>query len=370
MTLVADVRSLSQSTTTITTNAEVAQFLQDGANTVVRIIPGDILSYASTEASVNTALGYSAGTAKVIGVRRGNYECKRIPKSMQYSQAGDLIVTSMFKGSAIKPVYFYKDGKIFIKPDPSISVTAYVDVVKAPSMTSSTTGTKLGELDTAVVMYAASLDCLAMASYWTENTFSLISSSITRSTTVISKIDTNIVRATSALSDAEANRTNADTNRAGFTASTSEYKDAILKSRYLVDASSELSNGNDAEYYLSDEDTELVTANLNIASQEINRARASLEGLGGSNQAVNIMNESVAMAIKAIDTINDALRIEAALEDTLSKTLQLSVANSQMYLERSSNMLQRFYTEIDRFVGSDPQMMALGLVGGSGSDST
>ena len=52
--------------------------------------------------------------------------------------------------------------------------------------------------------------------------------------------------------------------------------DALTKAKSLVDDDSGMSSGKDAEYWLADEDTEMITANMSVANAEISRAGSEL----------------------------------------------------------------------------------------------
>lgn len=61
-----------------------------------------------------------------------------------------------------------------------------------------------------------------------------------------------------------------------WSAQASDAQDALDKAQYLIDSATNLSTGQDAEYHMNDEDTELVSMNVQVAAQEINRANANI----------------------------------------------------------------------------------------------
>lgn len=244
MTLVSKVRAISGSSTE-TTDAQIVNFLTAGATFLINSIPTSLLAHmASASSNITSSSGYDTTTEKILSVTRSGIECDQLPLDQVYAHNDLITATSIHKGSTLFPRYFIRSGKVFIKPDPTAVQPGVVYEVKRPTITTSTTTTVLDELENPMINYAAALDLMSLSGYWA---------------------DTAIGKALSTGTD---------------------YQDAMDKAKNLVDNSTALSNGRDAEYHSSEEDTEMVASVLSIAAQEINRALAALRTSENGSQAV------------------------------------------------------------------------------------
>lgn len=235
MTLISKVRAISGSSTE-TSDAQVVNFLTAGATFLINSIPTGLLAHMATSSSnISGSSGYDITTEKVFSVTRGGIECDQLPQDQTYAHNDIVTATSIHKGSTVFPKYFIRNGKVFIKPDPTVGQPGIIYEVKRPSITTSTTTTVLDQLENPMLNYAAALDLMSLSGYW------------------------------------------ADTAIGKALLTGSDYQDAMDKARNLVDNSTALSNGQDAEYYSNDEDVEMITGVLNIAGQEINRALAAIK---------------------------------------------------------------------------------------------
>ena len=115
-TLISRVRAISQSTTSETPDTEVIEFLKQGANFLVNSLPLEKLWFASKSVAITTTTGAPVTTDKIISVTRNDLACVEIPTDMIYTQSTTSILgsESMYKGSAIFPVY-YKINKLTLR---------------------------------------------------------------------------------------------------------------------------------------------------------------------------------------------------------------------------------------------------------------
>ena len=261
MTLISKVRGMSKTTTAISSNVQVVNFLNAGAKYVVQVTPDSMLGFLETTTTISTASGITVNTNKVSSVRRNGIECDPIDKRLAYAyQTTTVTVTSLTKGSAIFPKYFERGGKIFIKPDPTTAQSGAVDYIAAPTITISTSNTSLDNLENPMVLYAAALDSLAAYGYYNKKFSDAVYD-------VISSTDV------------------------------SGYSDALEKAQYIIDSSTSLSQGEDMEYYLAQEDPEMISAGINMAQQEVNRALASLK-----NKEINSRSDSHQKSIQYLQS--------------------------------------------------------------------
>jgi hypothetical protein len=242
-TLISKVRNLSQTTTSETSDAVVGLFCSAGAIFVVNAIPTALLSFMGTDSTnITSSTGYDVLNDRVIMVRRNGIVCDELPKEKIYAYSGALTTTSLFKGSAIFPKFYIQQGLVYIKPDPTTGAIGLITSIAVPAITSATTTTVLDEIENPLVLYAAALDCMAASSYWSAKSLA-------------SLFDT-----------------------AG------DARDALDKAKALVDSSTLLSQGEDAEYFLAQEDAEMIASNIQIAAQEVNRALAEMRDTDSAKQ--------------------------------------------------------------------------------------
>ena len=222
------VRAITGSTTVITSDVEVVGFLKSGGNYVVNNIPKELLFFAYTNTNVSSSAGVVVPQNTIISVNRGSYDADRIDSKYGYARSSTL--TSLYKATAFHPSYIVDNGKVYIDPTPTTATSSLgtVTYIKMPTIgtTTSSTNLTIAPVENPIILYAAALDCTAISTYWGQLTTGA--------------------------------------------------QDALDKAQYLIDSSSNLTNGQDAEYHMNDEDSELVSMNVQVASQEVNRATANI----------------------------------------------------------------------------------------------
>jgi len=242
-TLVAKVRSITGSDTTVTSNAEVVEFLSDGYDYILNQVPVAKLAYAGVDSTnITGSTGYDITHSHILSVRRNGFTCVQIPEDMVYSQSNQLGTESLFQATNIFPVFYVRTGLVYIKPDPTAGSPGKVTKLDFPTLTSSTTSTVYRELDAVAVLYAAGLDSYAQSGYW--------------SSKYAADLD----------------------NASG------DFRGALNKAKVLIDDSTSLSQGQDVEYYIQNEDTEMMSGIVQVARQEVERAMAEIQNGNLTNQ--------------------------------------------------------------------------------------
>mgnify|MGYP005819089449 CR=1 FL=1 len=231
-TLIDRVRGNTGSSTSISSDQEVLDHLQSGAKYVLNSLPINVIQmFGTLTTTVATDTGVSCSDKyRVLSVRRGDFECEPAPLEQYYAYSTALSVTSLNQRSTIFPVYFKRDGVIYPKPAPTTSVNGTVTYIGLPTFDEDTSTHLYNELDNPMVLYASGLDALQITRYW---------------------VNLGLIEAQG---------------------STGEARDALNKAKNLIDNSTALSNGNDAEFYLNEEDSEMIQSNISIAAQELKRA--------------------------------------------------------------------------------------------------
>jgi hypothetical protein len=243
-TLVSKVRAFSKSTTTITSNSEVVNFITAGAVFLTNSIPKDLLEWSASDSSnITHSNGFivSGSTAnvgdRIVSVRRNGIVADQIPQERIYAESGVLTTSSLFTGTTIYPKWYMQNGRVYIKPNPTTGAIGKVTYVGVPSITTGTSNTAYNSIENPMILYGAAMDCLAIS-----GKYGLIALN-------------------------------------ALTETTGDARDALDKAQYIIDASSKLSQGEDVEYYIAQEDTEMMLANVQVAAQEVNRALAEIRGM-------------------------------------------------------------------------------------------
>ena len=223
----------------------ITDSLSDAAKEIINLAPANFLWSTTTTSGDQTSNGFALIGIKVLSVVRENgvdgqyVECKEVPLNFERKVQD---VNSMFYPSKQEPVFFRKDAAINVYPAPGASPNAFkVNYVVFPAIayTESMGDNQFPvDWDSALVYGAALRNC---------NRF-------------IADVDT-------------------------------EYNDATLKAQNLVDGAtmSGDTEPQSTQYWLNDEDPEMVQATLTTAGQELSRAQALL----GKRQAMQQTYENM-----------------------------------------------------------------------------
>jgi hypothetical protein len=227
-TLVSKVREITKSSSDVTNNQSVIDYLSSGAQYVISGLPSHMLHIAATDTTVTSGSGVTlAGNGRLLGVRLGQVECMEIPVTESYVYNILLTASPIDEATTQFPVYYTQAGKIYIKPNPSGSYHGVVTFAQTPTITSNTSTWAFQEFESIPIKYAASLDAKAMSNYFMEKTSSSVS-----------------------------------------TVSMTNIEDALTKAQNLIDNL----GSTDFESYIDDEDSEMAQVVVQGASQEVNRA--------------------------------------------------------------------------------------------------
>jgi hypothetical protein len=308
-TLVSKVRGISGSSTTITSNSKVVEYLKGGAGFTITGIPTALLAFAATNSTnIVTSTGYSVTTEKIFSVRRNGIECRRQPLEQDYANQAVLVSsTSLFKASAIHPKYVMRGALVFIRPNPTTAAIGVISRVVIPTIATNTSNTVLDEVENPMILFAASQDCMAMAEFW----------------------------AVQALQDVHA----ASTSLGTLAHSTTEASDALDKAQYLIDNSTELTAGQDAEYYINTEDTEMFGGIRDVAAQELGRARTHLERFQLALSNANVSR----------DVANLVYRLRASA----------TAGQSVIYVQKAQQLYNEAVQQVDYYVQRNDSMIRL-----------
>lgn len=228
-TLLSKVRGITKSTTSETTDNQVVNFLNAGSNFTVMSMPKNILWFlASNGSAITDGNGQAVSEDVIFEVKRNGITCDKVPTEIAY-QSG--YSGSLFEATAFFPKYYIRAGRVYIKPDPSVSAQGIVTTVSPPTIDSSTDSDSItySQIENIIINYAAALDFTALANYYSRQ--------------VTDNIDTGDAR------------------------------DALDKAKLLIDGTETTNNAQD---WIDAEDSEMTVAVVQTAQQEVQRAIAEI----------------------------------------------------------------------------------------------
>jgi hypothetical protein len=254
---------------------ELTQFLKDGVidvtNKIVALRPQDIENFQRESATIDSNSGLDVGGAKIISVIReagadGSSDgstawepCGKIPASMQ-SKVVD--IDSLYYASQYHPKYIIDDnGKVNVYPVASANNGYKVFFVN---------NVPTDETNEIALVYSHS------DIKWFPNDkvyLVVIYAGIKSLQASLAAVDITTFSLTAGLPVPPDSITDTITS---FSLA-GEFDDAMAKAKALIDDAGSLSQGQDAEYWLNDEDPEMIASTVQVASQELQRANLGLQ---------------------------------------------------------------------------------------------
>lgn len=334
-TLLARVRAITGSTDTYSTDTQVVDFLKSSCDFVINQIPKKLLwPVASNSDSIIDGNGFVCASDTIIDARRNGIPCEELDNKYAYAHESALTVDSIFERTVIFPGYILRNGRVFIKPDPTDSAVGIVTYVAFPTIADDTEDTWTFRIfNNLIFQYAAGFDYLAVGSYWRKigetelnsivsdvsaslinfagaiPTWSAVTMdaipavptvtisytgpsgySLPESITLVTSLPSTISLNSTLPADMSLTTNLPDSFSISATLPTyspqslslsyTDITDALTKALSFIDNASGLgSSAQTAEQYLapSSEDAEMVNAIVNTASQEVNRANSSIQ---------------------------------------------------------------------------------------------
>jgi hypothetical protein len=331
-TLVQKVRNITASATGVSLNSAIVEHLKAGVRYVLNYLPLSFShAFASDSSSITSATPIVLDTNKLISVARNSIECLKVPESLGYS-IGD--TNSIHLATARFPAFYISGKNLYVKPDPTSAASAKAVILDIPAKTALvTTGSSsiLGYMDSAVIKYAAHLDANHLAAYWANKATSNITANIQRLSSVLALFTGALPTYT--------------TYAYAFTST--EIANAITAAKDYIGNKT----GFDADDFLQDEDAELVRSAVEVASQEINRARTAIDHelakVKGIDSQVAQQGQKFKLELdKAMSYLEEA--------KILIDSVQLSLAynkQAQTYLEMAQRLFVEVMAEVQAYIG-------------------
>ena len=319
-TLLNQVRGITNSSTNESSDTQVVDFVKAGVRFVLNSLPTALIAHLSTlTASVADGNGITVGTNRLLSVKRNGIKCIEVPSDMSYD-IGDS--NSIHLATARFPSFWSESGKVYIKPNPAggaVGIAEIINIDERADVVVSSTTDAIGQFDSPVVKYAASLDANKLAGYYAEQGSTMISAAD------ISSSLSNFVSALPTFSTQS------------FTFDTTEIDDALTNAKDLIDNKADY----DAEDFLGDEDAEMVASAVQTAAQEIGRANAAIQ-----NELAQIKDFDSKVAQEVQRFQGELTKAKMYLEEA-----QVKISNAQLaqqyteYVAQYSNMARALYQE-------------------------
>ena len=254
-TLVSKVRALSGSSTSVTTDDQVVDFIKSGVAFIIKAAPIDKIENCTSVATGTSVDSVQVDAVTIKEVLRDNYPCHKEDASWMKLLDQETSEFSLRRPTNTSPAFFIEGKSVYVRPTGASSIrVVYLGI---PAITATTSTWEYETAEGPILKYAASMDAFAAASYH----FTNVSADIDA---VQSKIETW-------LDEAYTMRTDKHT----VTAPTLDYSqatDALNKARDLIDTIS----GINFEYFMGLDDPEMAASSVNGAASEINRASQEL----------------------------------------------------------------------------------------------
>ena len=256
------------------TDSEINQWMNDGAREVMNILPPHLKEYCYSKQTFTSAAANSEAETMITGqlgsVYAGSVECRQIKPMDKHKASSSL---SIEYASATDPIYYIEGNKINILPSSSSGVYY---VVANPTVAHGSTSIDNfpNEVEYLVPLYASVKALQRLMNNLNSNTD--ITTAFTYAKAGLDQAETALDKFEAADGDSifgdEATFLTADSQLA-------HVSDALIKAQNLIDGAT---MGGDtepqsAQYWLNDEDTEMVQATLQTVQTEIQRAQVEIQ---------------------------------------------------------------------------------------------
>ncbi len=252
----------------------LTDWLQAGTREIINILPPNLKEYCYSKQTFTSAAANSEAETMITGqlgsVYAGSVECRQIrPKDKHKASSS----TSIEYASATDPVYYVEGNKINILPASSSGIY-YVIANPTVAHGSTSIDNFPNEAEYLVTLYASVRALQRLMNNLNSN--SDITTAFTYAKAGLDQAETALDKFEAADGDSifgdEATFLTADSQLA-------HVSDALIKAQNLIDGAT---IGGDTEpqsvqYWLNDEDTEMVQATLQTAQTEIQRAQTSIQ---------------------------------------------------------------------------------------------
>lgn len=290
------------------TQTELSQFLTDGAKEIINLLPEKLKEKAMS--ITNLYIGNTDTTMDLDGKGQIFYVTRENADSGVYAPCrkinamyGDLTNDSeniIYGASATDPIYYIESNSsgnstLFVKPTPTAAQPAKVYHIAYPSVAYDDTSIANfpSEAEYLVVLYGA-MKSLQNAMGAMQTNTAIDTTALGAVVTELNKVDDIIVEASdkidayyTSIGDIDDTTELWDNTNKRF----KDVRDALLKAQNLVDGTDmggDSATAESIQYWLNDEDPEMVQATIGAANLELSRASSSINEINGIMASYNI----------------------------------------------------------------------------------
>ena len=310
------------------TEAQLTQFLTDGAKEIINNLPGHLLPLCAASQSFTSGTADTLNTGKILNVFRSdgdiNQPCRKIP-AKQKGRVSD--PDDMAYATITDPIYYIDNNGLDVLPNGG---SCTYSEVQYPAVAYSDSSVLVfpDEAEHLVVLYGAVKSIQNVLGDKSSNTD--ITTAFTLLKAAVDQAETAGDKFASSTSDSVYDT---DSTWTAASSQLTRVKDALDNAEKIIDDGANSPTGNaagDAGTYLyTDEDTELLNGAISIASSEISRAQAHL-------------SEWTAIGDMRVKEINAALSEAKGYADEIQARLQVDTSQYSWY-EKQQSKLQSDY---------------------------
>ncbi len=296
--------SISDSGTT-PTNAQLGQFLTDGAKEIINHLPKHLLPLCSAEQSFTSGTPNTLNTGKVLNVFRNDGDIKQPCRQIDSSYKGRVLDSDdMDYATVTDPVYYIDNNTMDVLPSGG-SVT--YSEVQYPTV---------GEGDSAIASFPDEAEHLVVLYGTIKSLQNVLGNRSSNSdiTTALTAMKDAIEAAEAVFDGMEGATESVFGDEDTFTTANSQLtrvKDALDKVSQLIEANKP-DTGYDAHDLLKAEDIELLQGNLSIVNTELKRAQMHLSEWNAiGDMRIKQINASLAEAQGYASEIQSRLAVDS-----------------------------------------------------------
>ena len=320
------------------TEAQLTQFLSDGAKEIINNLPRHLLPLCSASQTFTSGSPDTLVTGKILNVFRNDGDidqpCRKIP-AKQKGRVSD--PEDMAYATITDPIYYIDNNTLDVLP---LGGSCSYSAVEYPSVAYSASAITAfpNEAEHLVVLYGAVKSIQNVLGSRSSNSdittaFGLLKAAVDQAETAGDKFEQ--ANSESIFGDEDV----FDTAASQLT----RVKDALNNAEKIIDDGANSPTGNasgDAATYLyTDEDTELLNGAISIARSEIQRAQAHIQ-------------EWVAIGDMRVKEINAALSEAKGYADEVQARLQVDAAQYQWYEKQQAKLQADYDKGVKMLIGA------------------
>ncbi len=368
-------------------------YIEQGCSLVFAKLPKELLYLVSTEQSVPNDTTGLVITGKLSEVVRNSLECRRIDAKARFKASSS---TSIYQATSSDPVYYLRNGRVYVLPIPTVGEPATVDMASVPTIADINGDNALTgvaeHIEPIIMMYSASMVLAKTGRTMQSESLDKITAVKTNLTAVLTAINdagftftqidasTELVLGTRASSSGAVSMPTAYSNAnsqptaitdpgkvldAGETSITDSIKtggatlDFTAFNAILDEASNFIGSltstgsltgtitDNAGAFWLDDEDPEMVNSAVQLTNASLSHAQAELNKLiAGAQQGLPKLTERLKEYQADVQAVIGILQANIQRFQMQDKVIENTV---MVNLQRYSTMLQQYGIDVNEY---------------------